>query len=1012
MKKSLPQTAARAAGMPGRRTVIAALLAGLCAPAMAVSDVVISQVYGGGGNSGSTYKNDFIELFNRSTTDAVNLSGWSVQYNGATTAGTWQVTALPALTLQPGQYLLVQESRGAGGSVNLPTPQATGTILMSATAGKVALVGSTTALSGTNPSGAAIKDVFGFGNTATAFEGTVGPGLSNTLAALRGDGGCNDTDNNAADFATAAPNPRNTSTDLRVCGAPVIVPIVASCPAALALAAGSNGGVSLSATDADGIVNSAVITSAAVSGISLVDFSAAGAIGADATVSLSVGAAVPVGSYPVAIRFGNDQAQSASCTVNVNVQALAAVTHSIPQIQGNGAASPYANSVQTTEGVVTAKVGSGFFMQDAAGDGDPTTSDGIFVYLGSTISGAQVGDLVRVTGTVTEYTPTGATHSYTEFKDVSAVVTQSTGNSVPVTNIQLPNASLGQVEGMLVRFSQPLTVSQLEFLGSRGEISLSSGRLEVPTNRYKPRTAEAIALAAANAQNQIVLDDGIFVAPASVPYLSGDGSLRAGDSVSDLTGVVDFGAIGGGGASYKLQPTVVPVFSHDNPRGDVPVLAAGNVKVSSANVLNFFTTFTNGSDVFGATGQGCALGANVSKSNCRGADSLAEFVRQRDKIVHELQSIDADVFGLMEIQNNGETTVGYLVDELNKSINTANNTPGAVTYAVVPKPADTGTDAIRVAMIYKPAKLALVGGALSDGNAINNRPPMAQTFRAGNGEKFSLVVNHLKSKGSCPAGSGADTDLGDSQGCWNATRIQQALRLVNTFVPQVAAAAGDPDVLLIGDFNSHGLEDPINAITDTGYVNQLERFVRPHGMPYSFVFDGEAGYLDHALANASLSPQVVGAAEWHNNADEPTVVDYNFDGKPAGAPYSALPYRASDHDPVVISLNLQPSYSDIGASVQSTASGLLLNRSTGKWSSNFTFTNTSGATLTGPFQLQLDSLANATLVNATGSHGGAPYVTVNSASLAPGASITVPLTFTKTGTAAISYTAHLYRGIF
>ena len=1000
------------AALPGRRTIIAALLAGLCAPALAASDVVISQVYGGGGNSGATLKNDFIELFNRGTSP-VNLSGWSVQYNGATSAGTWQVTALPALMLQPGQYLLVQESQGAGGTQNLPTPQAIGTILMSATTGKVALVSSSTALSGATPTGAVIKDVFGFGNTASAFEGAPGPGLSNTLAGLRGDGGCNDTDNNAADFSTAAPTPRNTSSDLRVCGAPVIVPIVASCPAAISLATGSTGGASLSASDADGIVNSAAITPAAVPGISLVNFVPAAAAGADATVNLSVAANVLAGSYPVAIQFGNDQSQSTSCTVNVNVQALAAVTHSIPQIQGTGDASPFANTVQTTEGVVTLKLANGFFMQDEAGDGDPTTSDGIFVFMSSTITGAQVGDKVRVTGTVSEFTPTGATHSYTEFKDITAVLTQSSGHSITPTNVQLPNAHLGQVEGMLVRFSQPLTVSQLEFLGTRGEVTLSSGRLEVPTNHFKPRTAEAIAMAAANAANLIVLDDGIFVAPSSVPYLGADGSLRAGDSVSDLTGVVDFGSIGGGGASFKLQPTVAPVFSNDNPRGDAPVLAAGNVKVSSANVLNFFTVFTNGTDAFGNTNQGCSLGANVSKANCRGADSLTEFVRQRDKIVHELQAIDADLFGLMEIQNNGETTVGYLVDQLNQAINQANSTPGAITYAVVPKPADTGTDAIRVAMIYKPAKLALVGNALSDGNSINNRPPMAQTFRAGNGEKFSLVVNHLKSKGGCPAGSGADSDLGDSQSCWNATRIQQAQRLVNTFVPQVAAAAGDPDVLLIGDFNAYGFEDPINAITDTGYVNQLERFARQNGMPYSFVFDGAAGYLDHALANATLSPQVLGAAEWHNNADEPTVIDYNLDAKPAGTPYSAAPYRASDHDPVVISLNLQPSYSDIGASVQTVTSGLVFSRSNSQWSGSFTVTNTGGATLSGPFQLQLDSLVSgATLLNATGKHNGAPYITFGGASLAPGASVTIPLSFSKTGTAGISYSAHIYRGTF
>lgn len=1000
-----PSHAARTVATLGRRTVLAALLASLGLPALA-SDVVISQVYGGGGNSGATYKNDFIELFNRGASP-VSLNGWSVQYASAASAAgaAWQVTPLPNVTLQPGQYLLVQEAMGAGGTTALPTPQATGTIAMSGTAGKVALAASTTAFNVSNPTGGALRDLLGYGNTANGYEGAPGPGLSNTTAALRGDYGCADTDSNAADFSTATPAPRNSASDPRVCGAPVVLPIVATCPATLALAAGSGGGAMLSATDADGVVNRADITSAAVPGISLLNFSAAGAVGENASVSLNVGGAVPVGSYPVAISFGNDQGQSASCAVTVNVTPLAGVTHSIPQIQGPGATSPYAGTAQTTEGVLTLKVGTGFFMQDEAGDGDPTTSDGIFVYTGSTSNSAQPGDQVRVTGTVYEYTPTGASHSVTELKDVTAVVTQSSGHSVTPTNIDLPNANLGQVEGMLVRFVRPLTVSQSEFLGTRGELSLSSGRLEVPTNRYAPRTPEALALAAANAQNLIVLDDGLFVTPPAIPYLGQDGTVRAGDTVADLTGVIDFGAKGGGGAAYKLQPTVAPQFSRDNPRSTAPAIAAGNVRVASANVLNFFTTFTNGSNVEGASNQGCALGASVSKANCRGADNMTEFVRQRDKIVGELKAIDADVYGLMEIQNNGEYTVSYLVNALNAAI-------GVPTYAVVPKPAETGTDAIRVAMIYKPARLALVGGALSDGDSINNRPPMAQTFRAANGEKFSLVVNHLKSKGGCPTGNGPDTDRGDSQACWNATRIQQANRLLGSFVPQVVAAAGDPDVLLIGDFNAHGFEDPINAITATGYVNQLERYVRPNGMPYSFIFDSQSGYLDHALASAKMSAQVAGAVEWHINADEPSVIDYNLDGKQQDL-YTAQPYRASDHDPVVISLNLQPAYVDVSASVRAVGSGLVYNRATGKYGSTFTVTNTGAAALNGPLQVEFDGLpAGVTLVNATGSHNGAPYITLDAASLAAGASLSFPLSFSKTGSASIGYTAKVYSGTF
>ncbi len=178
------------------------------------SQVVISQVYGGGGNSGATYKNDFIELFNP-TNAAVDLSGWSVQYASAA-GNTWQVTLLSG-TIAPGQYYLVQEAAGAAGTADLPTPDATGTIPMSGTAGKIALVNSATALSGACPTG--FIDLVGFGGTASCFEGS-GPTAapSNTLAVLRNNNGCTDNNNNAADFATGTPNPRNTASPLNTCG--------------------------------------------------------------------------------------------------------------------------------------------------------------------------------------------------------------------------------------------------------------------------------------------------------------------------------------------------------------------------------------------------------------------------------------------------------------------------------------------------------------------------------------------------------------------------------------------------------------------------------------------------------------------------------------------------------------------------------------------------------------------------------------------------------------------------
>jgi predicted extracellular nuclease len=189
--------------------VTVASLALTASPASAASpDVVISQVYGGGGNSGATYTNDFIELFNRGT-GAVDLSTWSVQY--ASAAGTtYQVTALTG-SIPAGAHYLVQESAGAGGTTPLPTPDATGSIAMSATNGKVALVTSATALAcgATCATAAGVRDFVGYG-TANDFEGAAAPGLSNTTADLRAGNGATDTDNNAADFSTGAPNPRNS----------------------------------------------------------------------------------------------------------------------------------------------------------------------------------------------------------------------------------------------------------------------------------------------------------------------------------------------------------------------------------------------------------------------------------------------------------------------------------------------------------------------------------------------------------------------------------------------------------------------------------------------------------------------------------------------------------------------------------------------------------------------------------------------------------------------------------
>jgi predicted extracellular nuclease len=988
---------------PGRKTVLAALVAGLCAAAPAFAtpgDVVISAVYAGGGNANAPFSRDFIELFNRSAS-TISLGGMSVQYQSATGTA-WAATALPNVDLAPGQYFLVAEASGGAVGADLGTAGVTGTLNMAVGAGKAALA----KIPGSLPAGeafpsASIMDLVGWGATATVYETTKAPLTTNLTALYSANAGCSDTDDNAADFTAAAvTNPRRTTSPLNVCNGatPVAQPIVLNCPASVAAQSGTALSAILRASDVDSIVNNVTLSST-VSGISLSGFAPATAIGGSASVNLDIAANLPTGSYSVTVNFTNNDNQTGTCTIPVAVAGVL----TIPQIQSANAKSPYAGTVQTTSGVITAKVGGGFFIQDLNGDSDPTTSDGLFIFT-SAVTG-NVGDLVTVTGLISEYLPAGATRTYTEMQNVTSLSTVSTGHSITPTNIELPNDDLARYEGMLVRFTTPLTVNGNNYLGDRGELVVSNGRREVPTNRYRAGTPEAIALQQANDKNYLLLDDGIFVTPVTVPYLGADGTVRSGDTVSDLTGVLDFGSMGGSGAWFKLQPTVTPVISRTNPRIDAPAIVAGNIRVASANVLNFFTTFTNGGDAWGRTGQGCTIGSGAATAgNCRGADNMTEFVRQRDKIVNELKAMDADAVGLMEIQNNDDIAVTYLVEQLNLAI-------GSNAYAVVPKPASTGTDAIRVAMIYKPAKLTMVGGALSDGDVINNRAPIAATFKAANGGKFSLIVNHLKSKGSCPSSGAGNSDAGDGQGCWNATRLSQAQRLMTYFIPQVVASAGDPDVIIVGDMNSYGHEDPIAYYTSNGMVNEIERFVRPRTQPYSYVFDGESGYLDHALVTTAFDSQVVDVSEWHNNADEPPAIDYNI-GDTTTDYYTNNAFRASDHDPVVVSLNVAGTSSDVTASVKIAQSALAVNRTTGKYAGTVTFTNTSGAPLAGPLTFRLDNLtAGVTLDNATGTQNGAPTITLPGA-LAAGASVTVTTTFTNASKASIAYTAKLISGTF
>ncbi|MBK1686862.1 ExeM/NucH family extracellular endonuclease [Rubrivivax gelatinosus] len=801
--------------MHKQASAIAAAVAALLASTPASAGVVISQIYGGNGNA---FASDYVELFNNGST-AVDLSGWSVQYASATGTGNFAGNSVTPLagTLQPGHWYLVQLRTSSGTA--LPTPDATGNADLSGSNGKVALLDTATGLACNGGSTACsaeqqahFVDLVGYGS-ANFYKGSgAAPAASSSSALLRKAGGCTDSGNNASDFVTGTPAPRNSATAAVPCSG-----------------GGDDGGT-------------------------------------------------------VALRRTYE-------------------------IQGSGQQSPLLGQTVMTSGVVTQLTNNGFFLQDAAGDGDAATSDGLFVFTSSAPS-VTAGQLVQLTGKVAEFA--AGSGSVTQLTGPSAISVLGSGSITPVALALPVSGGLERYEGMLVTLAGPLTVDQNYYQARYGQLTLSAGgRLETPTNRYRPG-AQAQALAADNAARRIVLDDGSSAQNVNpTPYTGPNGALRGGDLIGSITGVVDYGlSTSTTGASAPSDYRILPLdkstlrYTTANPRTATPPAVAGNVKVASFNVLNYFTTFTNGATAGGQTGQGCSQGGTVSASNCRGANSLAEFQRQRAKIVEALAALDADVVGLMEIQNNGAVAVQNLVDALNLRV-------GSGTYAVVPEPAaGSGSDAIKVAMIYKPARVARVGAPASDTAAVNSRPPLAQTFAPANGERFTVVVNHLKSKGSCPAAGDADApgnvDSGDGQGCWNALRVAQADQL-RRFVAQLQAASTSNDVLLVGDFNAYAQEDPVFQFTGSGYVDEVARF---NGFGYSYVFDGAAGRLDHALSTGTLSPKVAGVVHWHVNADESVAHDYNLEYKqPACAscapdPYAATPYRSSDHDPVLVGLNL------------------------------------------------------------------------------------------------------------
>lgn len=889
-------------------------------------DVVISQVYGGGGNAGATYTHDFVELYNRGSA-AVVVDGWSVQYASATGTGNFAPATISG-TIQPGQRYLVQLAAGNGGTTPLPAPDATGSLALSGTAGKAIVARTPTSIGcngGSNPCTAEqaglIVDLVGFGG-ANFSETAPTPPLSNTTAAIRDDGGCVDTDDNAADFTVAAPEPRNSAAPLTPCGGPPPADVAPSVS---------------SVTPADDATS--VSTNAAVT----VTFSEPVTLGAewftlDCTATGPVAGTTTGGPTTYTVDPAADLAFDETCTLTILAEAVSdidaedppdtmaadatssfstiaadpcsAEATPIPAVQGDGPAAAITGTVTVRGVVVSDDEGPspalrGFNLQDPVGDGDPATSDGIFVFNGANTDLVSLGDVVTVTGRAVEF------NGQTQIDQLASVVVCGTGTATPAeVTLPAPDAtSFEQFEGMLVQMPQELSVSEHFQLGRFGEIVVSSGgRLPQPTNVVAPGP-DAIALQAANDLNRIVVDDNrsdqnpetIRLGRNGEP-LSASNTLRGGDTVTGLVGVMSFSF-----DFYRIMPFNAlgggaPNFEGTNPRPDTAPDVGGTIQVAGINVLNYFNTFN----------PGCQAGVGGPPTDCRGADSPEEFARQVPKTVEEILGTGAEVIGINEIENDGygvDSAIAQLVGALNDA-----TAPG--TYAFIDADAGTGqinslgTDAIKVGVIYQPAAVTPVGqtAVLNTVEFVNggdpaprSRPAIAQAFEQnGTGGVFTAVVNHLKSKGSaCSV-----PDSGDGQANCNQVRLNAVNELIE-WLDGDPTGTGDTDHLLVGDLNSYAMEDPITTLEAAGYTNLVEQYGGADA--YSYVFGAQWGYLDHALGSSSMTAQVTGVEAWHVNADEPGVLDYNTNFKPANlieSLYAPDQYRSSDHDPVIVGLDL------------------------------------------------------------------------------------------------------------
>jgi predicted extracellular nuclease len=957
-------------------------------------DVVISQVYGGWGNSGAQYKNDFIELYNTGSS-AVTMTNWQVAYASAT-GTSWSYTTFSGNIPSHG-YFLIQEAAGTGTGAALPTPDVTtGTVNLSATTGKVALLNDNVAIGAVScpTTKTDVVDFLGYG-TANCAEGTVAAAPSNTTSLYRVSN--TDTDRNSVDFGTEAPNPHNSGSAASTLSLSSLTPSTASA-----------GGPSFTLT-----IAGSGFTAPATVNFNGTPLAAATVTATQITVTVPASSIASGGTDPVSVT--SNGATSSPLNFTVSAAVTCNPTHTIAEIQGSGDTSSYATTSQSASGIVTHLRSSGFFMQMAIGDGDPTTSDGIYVFTSSAPT-VTTGDAVCVSGTIQEYSAGSTTDPINSLTEIAAsgVTRISSGNALPAAVEIGPSPTgatdqLERYEGMRVSISSSTVTGPTDAtINEANSTAVSSGSFYVvASGNIRPFREPGVEvnhpIAATLPSCCIPLFDAN---PERVEIYTGDPGVTrvdvaVGASIAGISGVLD---VYYGDYELDVDPSATLSVSNNNSSFTaVPAPLATQLTVGTFNLERFYDSSDdpNTSDVVLTP---TALAGRLKKA------SLA--IRN---VLHT-----PDILGVEEMENL--SNLQALAAQISSDAIAAGQTDPQYT-AFLSSGNDIG--GINVGFLVNPSRVSGAAATqygltttytdpTSGSQAIlNDRPPLVLTGSAHNGGSVALpvtvIVNHLK---ALPADDPTDTRV-------RVKRNAQAVYLAN-LIQSFQNANPSAPLVSVGDYNAFefndGLTDVLGTVEGTPAASnqdlipasplvnptltELSSAYLPANQRYSYVESGNAQQLDHVVVNPPAYSRLAQFAIGHLNADFPVVLRNDI----------TRPERISDHDAEVAYFTL-PAALDVTSSVSASSSGLVLNRATGIYSGTVTVTNRSGSSIAGPIQIALSSLAaGVTLVNASGNLAGTPYIASGAASLAPNASVSVGVQFRVTGSARVAYSINTWSG--